>query len=67
MLKKCLIKRRIEKENSRIVFLQETKCSGEDLQKLGQKVWKGSETIAIDARGVEGGLGILWNPQVVTL
>ena len=30
-------------------------------------MWKGCETIAIDARGAAGGLGILWNPRVVTL
>ena len=67
VVKKRLLKRRIEKENSGIVFLQETKCSGEDLAKISQNVWKGSETIAIDAIGTTGGLGILWNPRVVTL
>ena len=67
MLKKRLLKRRIKKEKSGIVFLQETKCSGEDLAKTAQIVWKGCETISIDAKGVERGLGILWNPQVVTL
>ena len=66
-LKKLLLKRRTEKEKSGIVFLQETKCSGDDLEKIAQKVWKGCETISIDAKGVIGGLGILWNPRVVTL
>ena len=40
---------------------------GEELAKITQKVWKGCESIAIDARGVVGGEGIQWNPQIVTL
>ena len=67
MLKKHLLKRRIDKEKLGIIFLQETKCSGEDLASIAQKAWKGCELIAIDARGVVGGLGILWNPRVVSL
>ena len=66
-LNKCLLKRRIHKEKLGIIFLQETKCSGEDLANIAQKVWKGCESIAIDAKGAVGGLGILWNPHVVTL
>ena len=67
VLKKHLLKRRIDKEKSGIVFLQETKCSGEDLANTAKKVWKGFESISIDARGAAGVLGIIWNPQVVTL
>ena len=58
-LKICLLRRRIEKEKSGIVFLQETKFSGEELLSIAQKVWKGWESVTIDARGVAGGLGIL--------
>ena len=66
-LKKRLLKRRIDKEKSGIIFLQETKCSGEELANIAHKVWKGCESIAIDARGAVGGLGILWNHRVVSL
>ena len=66
-LKKRILKRRIDKDNSRVIFLQETKCSGEELAKITQKIWKGCESAVIDARGVDGGLGILWNPNIVTL
>ena len=66
-LKKRLLKRRIDKEKSGIIFLQETKFSGEELANIAHKVWKGCESIAIDATGVARGLGILWNPHVVTL
>ena len=30
-------------------------------------MWKGSESVAVDARGAAGGLGILWNPREVHL
>ena len=30
-------------------------------------MWKGCESVAVDARGEAGGLGILWNPHVVLL
>ena len=59
--------RRINKEKLGIIFLQETKCSGEELANTAQKVWKGCESIAIDAKGVAGGPIILWNPYMVTL
>ena len=67
MLKKRILKRRIDKDNSGIIFLQETKCSREELAKITQKIWKGCESTTIDARGAAGGLGILWNPSIVTL
>ena len=66
-LKKRLLKRRIDRDKSGIIFLREIKCSGEELASIAQKVWKGCESVAVDARGVVGGLGILWNPHVVLL
>ena len=66
-LKKRLLKRRIDKDKSGIIFLQETKYLGEELASIAQKVWKGCESVAIDARGAAGGLAILWNPWVVLL
>ena len=47
--------------------MKETKCSGEELSSIARKVWKGCESIALDARGAAGSLGILWNPQEVHL
>ena len=66
-LKNFLLKRRIDRDKSGIIFLQETKCSGEELASIAQKVWKGCESVAVDARGAAGGLGTLWNPCVVLL
>ena len=54
-------------EKPTILFLQETKCSGEDLMAYGKRFWKGAETMALDAMGVAGGMGILWDPKLVSL
>ena len=62
-----LLKRRIEKEKSGIIFLQETKCSEEELKSIARKIWKGCETVATNAKGEAGGMGILWNPREVNL
>ena len=48
-LKTHILKRRIEKDKSGIVFLQEKKCLGEELSSIAQKVWKGCESVALDA------------------
>jgi hypothetical protein len=56
-----LLKRRIKLEKLTIFFLQETKCSSEELWNYSKYFWKGAKTMALDANGVVGGLGILWN------
>ena len=66
-LKNHLLKRRIDRDKSGIIFLQETKCSGEELASIARKVWKGCESVAVDARGAAGGLGILWKLREVHL
>ena len=66
-LKIRLLRRRIELENPGIIFLQETKCSEPELKIIGGKVWRGSEAIAMDAKGAARGIGILWNPREVPL
>ena len=50
-----------------IVFLQETKCSVNQLQEIRKKIQKGSEGMGIDARGFARGLGMLWDPNKVFL
>ena len=66
-LKKRLFKWKIQIEKPTILFLQETKCSSEDLAIFGRKFWRGEETVAIDASGAAGGLGLLWNPNLVSI
>ena len=54
-------------EKLAIFFLQETKCSSEDLVNFGKHFWKGAKIMALDATRVAGGLGILWNPNLVSI
>lgn len=54
-------------EKPTILFLQETKCSSEDLVNFGKRFGKEAKIMALDANGVVGGLGILWNPNLVSI
>ena len=62
-----ILRRRIENEKLGIIFLQETKCSEDELKIIGEKVWRGSEAIVVDAKGVTREIRILWNPREVSL
>jgi len=66
-LKTRILKRKIEVEQPWIILLQETKCSGEVLEKIARKAWPSCKRMALDASGSAGGLGILWNPNLVSL
>ena len=50
------LNRKIKQENPNIMFLQETKCSFEGLEKIRDKIWKGSHLMAMDAVGQAGGM-----------
>ena len=54
-------------EKLTILFLQETKCSSEDLGNFGKRFWKGVEVMALDASGAASGIGLLWNPKLVSM
>ena len=43
------------------------KCSEEELKIVWEKVWNGSESIVGDAKGVAGGIGLLWCLREVVL
>lgn len=66
-LKKRLLKIKIKMEKPTIIFLQETKCSGEELRNYIKFFRKAVEVMEIDANGAVEGLGILWNPNLVSL
>ena len=55
--------RKLKKEKIDIFFLQETKCKSETLDKLGKKIWKGNNVIAVDSTRMAGGLAILSHPE----
>ena len=39
-------------EKSDILFLQETKCSSEDLGNFGKRFWKAAKVMELDVSGV---------------
>ena len=66
-LKKRLLRRKIQMDKPTILFLQETKCSSKDLGNFGKRFWKGVEIMALDVFGATSGLGLLWNPNLVSI
>ena len=66
-LKQRLLRRKIQVEKLTIVFLQETKRGSVDLETFSKRLWKGATSVALDTKGVAGGIGILWNPNQVSL
>ena len=64
---KKTIKRKIQLERPAILFLQETKCSSEELEIFHRLFWKGARAVAIDVAGMAGRLGMLWNLNMVSL
>ena len=66
-LKKRLLKWKINMEKHAMFFLQETKCNNKEMEKITRRAWKGALVAAIDAKGVAGGLGLLWNPNLVSI
>ena len=41
------------------MFIHEIKCYIKSFNAIGAKIWKGNESMAIDAIGSGGGLGII--------
>ena len=54
------LNRKIRQENPDILFVQETKCSLEGLEKIRDKIWKCSHLMALDVARKSGGVAILW-------
>lgn len=42
-----------------ILFLQETKCSSEDMENSSKRFWKGAQVVTIEAEGSTRGIGLL--------
>lgn len=62
-----LLKNMLMQEKPSILFLQETKCGSDRLEKIAVKEWTGGHLIAVDAHGASGGLAILWDARVIQL
>eukprot|EP00253_Pinus_taeda_P008572 PITA_08572 len=62
-----LLKNMLMQEKPNILFVQETKCSMQALEKIAIKVWPRGQVTAVDAQGASGGLAILWDSRVIQL
>ena len=62
-----MLKGKIIQDKPSILFLQETKCSIENLANLFTRIWKGSQITTIDAKVASGGIAIIWNPMQIPL
>jgi len=65
--KQHLLKKKVQKEQPDIVFVQETKYSSNTIVNISKKLGKRMEYFEIESNGWEGDLVILWNPQVIQL
>jgi len=62
-----LLRERMIAEQPDIMFLQETKCAMEEMDRVISRCWKQGKIIFTDATGTAGGLAILWNPCSVLM
>jgi len=65
--KQRLLQKKVQKEQPDIVFVQETKCSSNMVVNISKKLGKRMDYLEIASNGWEGGLVILWNPQVIQI
>eukprot|EP00253_Pinus_taeda_P024375 PITA_24375 len=54
-------------EQPAILFLQETKCSLNFIERAAAKAWAGGQVTAVEAQGASGGLAILWDARKIQL
>ena len=62
-----MLNRKIKQKSPDILFLQETKCCYGGLEKIKDKVWKGSHLMALDAVRQSGDVAIFGQPRRVEL
>ena len=65
--KQLMLKMKLQKDPSPILFLQETKCPSDTAASILAWIWKNCLTIEISTHGSSGGLSISWNPLLTTL
>lgn len=61
------LKKKVQKEQPDIVFMQETKCSSSMIFNISKKLGKHMEYLEATRNGWEGGLITLWNPEVIKI
>ena len=61
------LRNKLRKEKHDVLFLQLTKCSSDKMHAIRSKKWRGILGIVIYARGMIGGISILWNIEALHL
>ena len=61
------LRKKLRMEKPTIVFSARNKMWCRGYEGSRKQIWKGSETMAIDAHRMVGGLSILWHPEEVCI
>lgn len=66
-IEQVLLKRKVQKEKTDIIFVQETKCASNTIYNASKKLGRQMEYLETASHGWEGGLVTLWNPHVIKI
>ena len=61
--KQRVLKRKFQKFNAEIMFIQETKCSSSSMNKINKKIGRNIDYLEVESQGQEGGLETLWDTR----
>eukprot|EP00253_Pinus_taeda_P008564 PITA_08564 len=64
--KQRLLKRKFQRENSEIMFIQETKCATNHMVNISKRLGKPIDFIEVASQGWEGGITTLWDTRIVS-
>lgn len=62
-----ILKNMLKQENPQSLFLQDTKCDSNILDRLAAKFWPGNHNVVVEADGASGGLAIIWDSRAIVL
>eukprot|EP00253_Pinus_taeda_P001927 PITA_01927 len=61
--KQRVLKRKFQKFNPEIMFIQEIKCSSSSMAKINKKIRRNINYLEVESQGREGGLATLWDTR----
>eukprot|EP00253_Pinus_taeda_P008550 PITA_08550 len=61
--KQRVLKRKFQKFNPEIMFIQETKCSSSSMAKINKKIGRNINYLEVESQGREGDLATLWDTR----
>lgn len=66
-VKQRLVKRKLQQEQPDIMFIQETKCASNQLEKISKKLGRFIKFTDIASQGWEGGIETLWDSRTIDI